>query len=140
MPCPSGHQQGRTAWVHRDGMPYMVPISFVYDDGHIYSFSLVGHKVLAMRGHPQVCLEVDEIHSPSNWWSVLASGLYEELSETGHWRNERDHAWSLLQKARPNWWDPGSKKPPLGGSKPDVYPHLFFRIKVEQITGRRASS
>ena len=37
----------------RDGMPYVVPISFVYDDGHIYSFSLVGHKVLAMRGHPQ---------------------------------------------------------------------------------------
>ena len=55
----------------RDGMPYVVPISFVYDDGHIYSFSLVGHKVLAMRGHPQVCLEVDEIHSPATGGACL---------------------------------------------------------------------
>ena len=53
---------GRLACV-RNGMPYVVPISFVYEDGHIYSFSLIGHKVWAMRGHPQVCFEVDEIRA-----------------------------------------------------------------------------
>ena len=122
----------------KDGMPYVVPTSFVFEDGHIYSFSLVGHKVWAMRGHPQVCLEVDEIKSPRQWWSVLAFGSYEELSETGHWRNERDHAWSLLQKARPNWWSPGGEKPARSEAGQEPSPHLFFRINVEQITGRRA--
>ena len=92
---------GRLACV-RDGMPYVVPISFVHENGHIYSFSLIGHKVSAMRGHPQVCFEVDEIRSPRSWWSVIAFGRYEELAEAGPWQNERDHPWSLLQKARPN--------------------------------------
>ena len=63
---------GRLACV-RDGMPYVVPISFVYEDGHIYSFSLIGHKVSAMRGHPQVCFEVDEIRSPAAGGASLPS-------------------------------------------------------------------
>jgi nitroimidazol reductase NimA-like FMN-containing flavoprotein (pyridoxamine 5'-phosphate oxidase superfamily) len=124
---------GRLASV-RDGQPYVVPISFVYEDGHAYSFSLVGHMVLAMRGHPQVCLEVDEIQNPRNWWSVVAFGRYEELSEASHWR---DHAWSLLQKARPNWWEPGSEAPHSEG-RVAAPPHLFFRINIEEVTGRRA--
>lgn len=119
-----------------DGMPYVVPISFVYEHGHIYSFSLVGQKVLAMRGNPQVCVEVDEIRNPRNWWSVVAFGRYEELSE-GPRQNERDHAWSLLQKARPNWWEPGSETP-QSEDKVASPPHLFFRINIERITGRRA--
>ena len=121
----------------RDGMPYIVPISFVYENSHIYSFSLIGQKVRAMREHPQVCFEVDEIANPRSWWSVVAFGLYEELAEAGPRQNERDHAWSLLQKARPNWWEPGSETP-HAEDKVASPPHLFFRINIEKITGRRA--
>ncbi|WP_367118911.1 pyridoxamine 5'-phosphate oxidase family protein [Mesorhizobium sp.] len=117
---------GRLACV-RDGMPYVVPISFVYDDGHIYSFSLIGHKVWAMRGHPQVCFEVDEIRSPRSWWSVIAFGRYEELSEAGPRQNERDHAWSLLQKARPQlvgtWQRDTSLRGQGGQSASPLLPH-----------------
>ena len=132
----SSSRVGRLACVW-EGQPYVVPISFVYEDGHVYSFSLVGQKIRAMREHPQVCLEVDEIRSARNWWSVVAFGLYEELSEAGHWRNERDHAWSLLQKARPNWWEPGSETP-HAEDRAAASPHFFFRINIEEITGRRA--
>jgi len=121
----------------RDGMPYVVPISFIYENSHIYSFSLIGQKVRAMREHPQVCFEVDEIANPRSWWSVVAFGLYEELAEAGPRQNERDHAWSLLQKARPNWWEPGSETP-YAEDKVASPPHLFFRINIEKITGRRA--
>ena len=55
----SANRVGRLGCV-RDGMPYIVPISYVYEDRHIYSFSLVGAKVSAMRDHPQVCLEIDQ--------------------------------------------------------------------------------
>jgi len=126
---------GRLACVS-DGMPYVVPVSFVYENGHIYSFSLAGHKVEAMRGHPQVCFEVDEIHSPRDWWSVIAFGRYEELSDAGPRHGERDKAWSLLQKARPNWWEPGSEAP-HSEEKVACPPHLFFRVNIETITGRR---
>jgi nitroimidazol reductase NimA-like FMN-containing flavoprotein (pyridoxamine 5'-phosphate oxidase superfamily) len=127
---------GRLACI-RESQPYVVPISFVHEDGHIYSFSLIGHKIWAMRAHPHVCLEVDEIRNPRSWWSVVVFGRYEELFEAGHQRDERDHAWSLLQKARPNWWEPGGETPP-SEAKVARPPHLFFRINIEQISGRRA--
>ena len=125
-------------------MPYVVPISFVYENGHIYSFSLIGHKVWAMREHPQVCFEVDEIHDPRSWWSVIAFGRYEELSEAGPRQSERDHAWALLQKARPKWWEPGSETP---HSEDNVAspPHLFLhqhredhRPSCPRLTGPRS--
>jgi nitroimidazol reductase NimA-like FMN-containing flavoprotein (pyridoxamine 5'-phosphate oxidase superfamily) len=121
----------------REDQPYVVPISFVHQDGHIYSFSLIGDKIWAMREHPQVCLEVDEILNSRSWWSVIAFGRYEELSEAGRRRDKCDHAWSLLQKARPNWWEPGGETPPseIKWAHP---PHLFFRVNIEQISGRRA--
>ncbi len=127
---------GRLACVSEE-QPYVVPISFVYENGNIYSFSLVGHKIWAMRKHPKVCLEVDAVLSPRSWWSVVVFGRYEELSEAGHWRDERDHAWSLLQKARPNWWEPGCETPD-SVDKVALPPHIFFRITIEQISGRRA--
>ena len=91
---------GRLACV-RDGMPYVVPISFVYEDGHIYSFSLIGHKVWAMRDILRFASKSTRFASPRSWWSVIAFGRYEELSEAGPRQNKRDHAWSLLQKRAP---------------------------------------
>jgi uncharacterized protein len=34
-----------------------------------------------MRSNPLVCFEVDELHSFSNWRSVIAWGKYEEVQE-----------------------------------------------------------
>ena len=130
---------GRLACV-RGGTPYVVPTSYVYEGRHIYSFSLIGLKIRAMRSDPQACFEVDEIKSPRNWWSVLAFGTYEELTESDHWRNEREHAWALLQKARPNWWSPGGEKPARLLAEQAVPPHLFFHINVERVSGRRGSN
>ena len=127
---------GRLACIVQAGTPYVVPMSFVFEDRHIYGFSLIGRKIHAMRAHPRACLEVDEIQSELNWWSIVVLGRFEELSETDHWRNERSHAWSLLQKVRPNWWRPGEESP-LGATGAAQPPHTFFRIVCEQITGRR---
>ena len=44
-----------------NGEPYVVPINYVVDDGSIYSHSLPGRKIDAMRAHPRVCLQVDQI-------------------------------------------------------------------------------
>lgn len=62
-----------------DGGPYVVPINYYYEDGCIYSHSLPGTKISALRTNRRGCLQVDEISSDLNWRSVLAYGSFEEL-------------------------------------------------------------
>jgi len=46
-----------------DGGPYVVPINYVFANDSIYSHSLPGLKIEAMRAQPRVCLQVEEIES-----------------------------------------------------------------------------
>ena len=123
---------GRLACVS-DNRPYVVPISFVFADNHIYSFSMIGQKVEWMRKNPQVCLQVDDFQQRREWSSVVVHGAYEELQDRIGSKREREHAWSLLSK-HATWWEPGSLKPvPAAGTE-----HVFYRIRIETLTGRRA--
>lgn len=117
----------------KEGQPYIVPIHFVLEGIYLYSFSLEGQKVEWMRANPLVCVQVDEFGKQSEWQSVVVNGRYEELPDRIGWKRQRDHAWSLLSK-HANWWEPGGMKPILEGGAP----HLFYRIVIDQMTGRRA--
>ena len=58
---------------------YIVPVTYVYYEGHIYAHAKEGMKVKLMRENPHVCLQVDEIDNMANWRSVIVWGEYEEL-------------------------------------------------------------
>lgn len=62
-----------------NGEPYVVPISYVFEDMSIYSHSMPGRKIEALRAHPRACLQVDEIRDDFNWRSVIAFGNFEEI-------------------------------------------------------------
>ena len=62
-----------------DNRPYVVPISYVYEDGCIYGHTNDGKKLKVMRENPFVCFEVDEIESFLRWRSVICTGRFEEL-------------------------------------------------------------
>ena len=62
-----------------NGEPYVVPINYLFEDGNIYSHSLPGRKIDALRAHPRACLQVDEIYSDFEWRSVIAYGDFEEI-------------------------------------------------------------
>src|SRR6266581_9235570 len=62
-----------------NGEPYVVPINYVVEDGSIYSHSLPGRKIDAMRAHPRVCLQVDQIADDFHWRSAIAFGNFEEI-------------------------------------------------------------
>jgi len=47
----------------------------------VYVFSTLGKKIEWMRQNPKICLQVDEMASPSNWISVVINGTYLELPE-----------------------------------------------------------
>lgn len=77
----------------REGEPYVIPISFVYDDGRIFFHgSKEGKKMEFIAANPRVCIEVDEaefvdVEDPCklhfNYRSAVAYGKARVLEETG---------------------------------------------------------
>ena len=66
----------------RDGEQiYIVPINYAFDGKDIIAHSVIGKKIYMMRKNPTVCFELDEITDNDNWRSVIASGVYLELTE-----------------------------------------------------------
>ncbi|MGC4025768.1 MAG: pyridoxamine 5'-phosphate oxidase family protein [Mesorhizobium sp.] len=121
-----------------DGHPYAVPIHYAFRNHFFYSFSMMGRKIETMRKNPRVSLLVDELGADRGWTSVVAEGTYEELPDRIGSKIERDHAWSLLSQ-HANWWEPGALKPEKGVPAGDT-DHIFFRISIDKMSGRRASA
>jgi uncharacterized protein len=120
----------------KDSRPYVVPIHFAFADNHLYSFSMPGQKIDWMRSNPNVCIQVDQFTEHREWQSVVVNGVYEELPDRIGSKGEREHAWSLLQ-THADWWEPGGLKP-IPQPVASAATHLFYRIKIEAVTGRRA--
>jgi len=53
---------------------YVVPVTYVFHEGHIYVHSKEGLKIKMMRDNPEVCFQVDKIENMTNWRSVILWG------------------------------------------------------------------
>lgn len=125
---------GRLACV-RDKQPYVVPIYFISDEKHIYGFTTLGQKIRWMRDNPLVCVETDQVIDHQNWTSVVVLGKYQELPDESSSTGLREYAFELLQH-RSMWWQPAVA---TADSKPaGTAPHIFYRICIHEISGRRA--
>ncbi|MDB5112799.1 MAG: pyridoxamine 5-phosphate oxidase [Mucilaginibacter sp.] len=65
---------------HADGITYIVPINYAYEDNTIYAHSAEGMKINIMRKNADVCFQVDAIDDLLNWESVVAWGKFEEIT------------------------------------------------------------
>jgi nitroimidazol reductase NimA-like FMN-containing flavoprotein (pyridoxamine 5'-phosphate oxidase superfamily) len=110
-----------------DGEPYVVPINYVFADGFIYSHSLPGRKIEALRAHPRACLQVDEIESEVEWRSVIAYGNYEEIRVL----SERREVLSKLLARFPKL-TPVESVVAHDAGPPET---IVFRLKVDRLTG-----
>ena len=110
-----------------NGEPYVVPISYVFEDGSIYSHSLPGRKIEALRLIPRACLQVDEIENDFEWRSVIAYGNFEEIRVPSDRR-------SILSKvlARFPLLTPVESVIAEDAGAPDS---VVFRIRIDRITG-----
>jgi nitroimidazol reductase NimA-like FMN-containing flavoprotein (pyridoxamine 5'-phosphate oxidase superfamily) len=131
----AGHRYAHLACVQGE-RPYLVPIYYAYSDKAIYAFSMPGKKIAWMRANPLVALLVEEREGARGWQSVIAEGRYEELPERIGYKRQRDYAWSQLSK-HANWWEPGTLKPEAAPAANDLE-YVFFRILIEQVSGREA--
>jgi nitroimidazol reductase NimA-like FMN-containing flavoprotein (pyridoxamine 5'-phosphate oxidase superfamily) len=64
-----------------DPRPYLVPLAYGYDGEAVYAHSGVGRKIRLMRANPLVTFEVDAAEAADRWRSVIAEGVYEELTD-----------------------------------------------------------
>lgn len=102
-----------------DSRPYLVPIPCFYDGGALYALSGPGKKVQIMRANPLVTIEVDSGIASDHWQSVVAEGVYEEL--TGE--IDREDALGVITT--------------LSGEKPVLDEHsVLFRIRLVSRSGR----
>jgi hypothetical protein len=127
---------GRLACSMKD-QPYVVPVSLAFHDNFVYVLSTFGQKIEWMRTNPKVCIEVDEIKSDSEWTSVIANGLYEELREP-QFAEEREAARKLLER-RFRWWQTAFAERQAKTMEQLVEP-IFFRIEVTDVTGLKAQA
>lgn len=119
------------------GVPYIVPVNYVYRNGAIYAHSGPGKKIDIMRKNPKVCFEVDEIDSIFKWQSVIAWGIFEELIDM----EEKEQAMqALIHRIMPLVTSPAGH-PSHGiteseydiGTKIDL---VIYKIKITHRTGR----
>ena len=123
----------------RDNQPYVLPLNFAFDgDNYLYGFTTLGQKIEWMRSNPLVCFEVDEVKNHNRWSSVIVFGRYEELPDTPECEGARRHAHGCLQK-RVMWWEPAFVSQEHRDNPHSLTP-IYFRIKIESVTGHRANS
>jgi uncharacterized protein len=112
---------------HADGVTYVVPLIYAYDDGAVVAVTTEGRKTAMLRENPRVCVEVDEYDSDGrgSWRSVIADGICEEL--TG---DAAEPALALLRERFARNAGRSAERREIG---PEV---VVLRIAVEAITGR----
>jgi nitroimidazol reductase NimA-like FMN-containing flavoprotein (pyridoxamine 5'-phosphate oxidase superfamily) len=117
---------GRLGCVDKDE-PYVVPINYLLDEWSIYSHSLPGRKIDAMRSHPRACLQVDQIDDDFHWRSAIAFGNYEEIDRP-------DNRRAILGKLLSRFPQLTAVESMIvqDAAAPDS---VVFRIIVDRITG-----
>ena len=131
----------RTATIGRIGCRdgdsvYVVPISFVCDGGCVYGHSAEGRKLTLMRATPEVCFEVEDVRGPSDWRSVIAWGMFEEL----HGDEARTALDLLASRFAPLGTRPEPGTPPPSHGHSTSMPPVLFRIRLLSTTGRFESN
>lgn len=110
-----------------NGEPYVVPINYVFADGFVYSHSLPGRKIEALRVNPRACLQVDVIESEFAWRSVIAYGNFEEVRVL----SERREILSKLLARFPRL-TPVESVMVHDAGPPET---IVYRIRVDRLTG-----
>jgi uncharacterized protein len=63
----------------RDDLPYVIPVHFAYDAGHIYLYTTEGKKADIIRANPNICLQAEEVTDNFHWQSVIVDGVAKQI-------------------------------------------------------------
>lgn len=123
---------GRIAFTLHDRVD-IEPIGYVYDSGWIYGRTSHGAKLQTLAHHRWVAFEVDEVRGMFDWLSVVVKGAFYLVGPDTS--VHPDHIFTrgveLLRAVIPET---------LTASDPTPFRNSVFRIHLDEVTGRAASS
>ncbi len=131
---------GHVGCLTPDDRLYVVPITYAYHEGSIYSFSSSGLKIDAMRHHPSVCFQVEQFQENGSWKSVIAWGTFEELDG-----EDKLSAMKLLfnrlsyetsTAISPLYQPPAEVLAPQASQGMKEKDAIFYRIRITEKTGK----
>ncbi|MGV0025922.1 pyridoxamine 5'-phosphate oxidase family protein [Phormidesmis priestleyi] len=120
---------GHLGYIH-EGKPYVMPMHYYLEDSNMYMFTTEGMKTHDIDANPEICLQVEEIHDPLHWRSVIVTGQAERLTE----QQEIDHAMQLIKERNP------TLSPAINRTWIDSWGRaeviVIYRIHPSKMTGR----
>lgn len=117
---------------------YVVPINYAYNGQYVIAHSVDGMKIQTMRNNPNVCFEVDEMKSFTNWKSVMVWGQYHELIDERDKYNaikfyiDRMINVSISETAIP----PKIEETKAASLSPVIIKAVIYRIVISDKSGR----
>ncbi|MBA3440761.1 MAG: pyridoxamine 5'-phosphate oxidase family protein [Pyrinomonadaceae bacterium] len=115
----------------REGRPYVVPVHYAYADPDLYIFTTEGMKTDYIAANPEVCLQVEEVHNPANWRSVIVTGQAEHITKS----EDTEHAMQFITEQNP------TLTPAINKMWIDVWGRAnvvaIYRIHPSIISGRK---
>lgn len=110
----------------------VLPITYVYDNNCLYSYSLEGRKIEAMRENPNVCAQIELLETSDAWQSVQVWGTYKELPHG---------TWSTVAKLVENFWNNVDKNNILYTPMRDFQAQvnstsIIYALEIERVTGK----
>ena len=122
---------------HANDITYVLPLSYAYDGTYIYGRTFDGLKVQMIRENPKICVQVDDIQNLANWRSVIAWGVFEELTD----HTQKKEALKVLtSRSLPiehsETMELSAHWPFTSESEMDEIKGIVFRIHLLRKTGR----
>lgn len=118
----------------RDNHPYVVPMNFAYDGQALFFFTTEGTKTEYINANREVCFQVEEIKSPSDWRSCMVMGRAERVTQA----EELEHAMQVITESNPTL-TPAINKTEMG-SWHRLSNVIVYRVRAEALYGRKTAS
>ena len=120
---------GHLGFIH-EGKPYVMPMHYYLEDSDIYLFTTEGMKTHDIDANPEICLQVEEIHDPLHWRSVIVNGRAERLTE----QQDIDQAMKFIKERNPKL------SPAINRTWSDSWGRAeviaIYRIHLDEMSGR----
>ncbi|MCX6679852.1 MAG: pyridoxamine 5'-phosphate oxidase family protein [Methanothrix sp.] len=123
----SAARYGRLA-LSKDNQPYVVPMSYVYQDGKLYLHSRgMGKKVEYATNNPRVCFQIDVLEK-EHWSSVVVSGI-SRLSDSVEAKQKMFDAFTKKGQG-------GHAGKKFSREEMEKMPMTIWEIEILEMTGR----
>lgn len=120
---------GHLGCIH-EGKPYVMPMHYYLQEKEIYLFTTVGMKTHDIDANPEICLQVEEIHDPLHWRSVIINGRASRLTE----QQDIDQAMQLIKESNPTLSPAINRTWIDAEGRAEVI--VIYRIEPSEMSGR----